>query len=266
MGTGDSGRVTLAWDGAGIFIGTMPDELIVTPELLSAEAPLESAGDEKRRRWFELCLVLLISLSGSFLRSLYIFKNGKDAIPAHQDLNWMAGILHEVICLFLLGYVLSRRRLRFKDLGLRWSLRDLGTGLAVALVSYLVFAVGYIFIHFIYVATFSAAPGGATAIEVFGRPTAMTIPFSLLNPFFEELIVRAYLMTEVKSLTGSWTLSIALSVLVQFSYHLYYGWVTALALSLQFLTFALYYAWKRRATPVIVAHEVFDLLPLIRTW
>src|SRR5438045_123443 len=37
----------------------------------------------------------------------------------------------------------------------------------------------------------------------------------LINPFFEELIVRAYLMTEVKFLTGSATLSIAASVGLQ---------------------------------------------------
>jgi len=58
----------------------------------------------------------------------------------------------------------------------------------------------------------------------------VVIPFSLLNPFFEELIVRAYLMTEIMDLTGSAMLAIATSVLLQASYHLYYGWFGALAL------------------------------------
>jgi membrane protease YdiL (CAAX protease family) len=87
-----------------------------------------------------------------------------------------------------------------------------------------------------------------------------------LNPFFEELIVRAYLMTEVLDLTGSSSLAVALSVAVQFSYHLHYGWVEAISLSFQFLVFALYYALSRRALPVIVAHSLFDISDLVRLW
>ena len=65
----------------------------------------------------------------------------------------------------------------------------------------------------------------------------MAVPYSLLNPFFEELTVRAYLMSEVQDLTGSMNLAAFLSVVVQFSYHLYYGWTGAIALSFQFLIF-----------------------------
>ncbi len=85
-----------------------------------------------------------------------------------------------------------------------------------------------------------------------------------MNPFFEELIVRAYLMTEVRTLTGSWILSAALSVVVQSSYHLYYGWGGAIALSFLFLAFSIYYARTQRATPIIIAHGIFDFLALIR--
>jgi membrane protease YdiL (CAAX protease family) len=84
-----------------------------------------------------------------------------------------------------------------------------------------------------------------------------------LNPFFEELIVRAYLMTEVLDLTGSSTLAVALSVALQFAYHLSYGWAAAISLSFQFLIFALYYAFTRRALPIIVAHSLFDISGLL---
>jgi membrane protease YdiL (CAAX protease family) len=87
-----------------------------------------------------------------------------------------------------------------------------------------------------------------------------------LNPLFEELIVRAYRMTEVIELTGCSTLAVALSVGVQFSYQLYYGWVGATSLSFLFLLFALYDARSRRAPPVIVAHGFFDVYALLRLW
>jgi membrane protease YdiL (CAAX protease family) len=84
-----------------------------------------------------------------------------------------------------------------------------------------------------------------------------------LNPFFEELIVRAYLMTEVLDLTGSPTLAVALSVALQFAYHLSYSWAAAISLSFQFLIFALYYAFTRRALPIVVAHSLFDISGLV---
>jgi membrane protease YdiL (CAAX protease family) len=101
---------------------------------------------------------------------------------------------------------------------------------------------------------------------MFGHTDISAIPFFLVNPFFEELIVRAYLMTEVRALTGSATLAAAISVALQTTYHLYYGWEGALSLAFQFLVFAIYYAKTRKATPVIVAHGAFDLLSLVRLW
>ena len=93
----------------------------------------------------------------------------------------------------------------------------------------------------------------------YSNPSSMIIPFSLLNPFFEELIVRAYLMTEIAGLTGSYALAVAVSIAVQLSYHLYYGWAGVAALFFQFLIFSLYYARWKRALPVIIAHGFFDM-------
>jgi Type II CAAX prenyl endopeptidase Rce1-like len=80
----------------------------------------------------------------------------------------------------------------------------------------------------------------------------------------EDVDVRAYLMTELVGPTGSSALAIAVSVLVQTLYHLYYGWFGAACLAFPFLVFALYCTRYRRALPVIVAHEVWDLISLIR--
>jgi len=167
--------------------------------------------------------------------------------------------------LLLLGYVLSRRALRFRDLGLRWSLRDLGVGLSVAGVSYVAFVQGFRFIQGLHRSMFGAVATSPAAKDFFGRPSLLVaIAFCLLNPFFEELIVRAYLMTEIIELTGSSALAVVLSVAVQFSYHLYYGWTGAVSLCFQFLIFALYYARSRRALPIIMAHGLFDAYGMLR--
>ena len=107
---------------------------------------------------------------------------------------------------------------------------------------------------------------GPTANSLFAHPSVLAIPYTLLNPFVEELIVRAYLMTEVIELTGSSMLAVVFSVGVQFSYHLYYGWFGAISLSSLFLVFALYYKYARRALPVVVAHAFHDVYALSRLW
>jgi membrane protease YdiL (CAAX protease family) len=73
-------------------------------------------------------------------------------------------------------------------------------------------------------------------------------------------------MTEIIDLTGSSSLAIAVSVALQTSYHIYYGWWIALSLALQFLVFAISYALSRRALPIIVAHGLFDLRALVQLW
>jgi membrane protease YdiL (CAAX protease family) len=217
---------------------------------------------EKRRRWFEVGLVLFIAFGSSVLYSLYSLKNGPQNDSPVSTLRWAALIVQEVSTLLLLGYVLSRRALSFGSIGLRWSPKDVGAGTLLALVSYIVYGFGYSFIRTFQHSTLGT---GSTARAVFGHPpVVVAIAFCLLNPFFEELVVRAYLMTEITELTGYTVWAVILSVVVQFSYHLYYGWAGAISLSFQFLVFALYYAYWRRALPVVLAHGFFDVYGMLR--
>jgi len=221
---------------------------------------------EKRQRWFEVCLVLLLACGSFVLNAIYLLKTGPGGMPAISNPRWSVGIVQEAGCLMLVGYVLSRRQLKFADLGLRWSLSDVGVGLLVAVISYVVYGIGSALVQMGSRQIFGHIASSASPNQFFGHPSVMFIPFSLLNPFFEELIIRAYLMTEVAELTGSSALAVVVSVAVQFSYHLYYGWVGALSVSFLFLVFALYYARARKALPVIVAHGIFDIYSLVRLW
>jgi membrane protease YdiL (CAAX protease family) len=59
-------------------------------------------------------------------------------------------------------------------------------------------------------------------------------------------------------------LAVLLSVALQFSYHLYYGWYGAASVSCSFLLFSLYYARTRKALPIVVAHGLIDVYGMIR--
>ena len=107
---------------------------------------------------------------------------------------------------------------------------------------------------------------GYSGKDFFHHAGPMVIPYLLVNAFHEELIVRAYLMTEIITLTGSKTWAVILSIGFQCIYHLYYGWLGALSLAFMFLPFAIYFAITRRSLPIVVAHGLYDLALLPRMW
>jgi len=227
-------------------------------EVLTANSP-----SEKRVRWFELSLVLVISFGGSFLSSLYLMKAGKAGLSMVSEFRWARGFVQEIPCLLLLGYVLSRRRRSFRDIGLRWSFRDIGIGVGLAIVSYLTYMVGAFIVYMVHRAFFPPGSNGISAADMSSHSLAFALPFALINPFFEELIVRAFLMSEIKDLTGSWILAAISSVTVQGSYHLYYGWDGAFSIAFSFLVFSIYFARTRKATPLVVAHGMLDILAVL---
>jgi len=226
---------------------------------------LSAATNTKAGRWFELSLVLFVAFGSSIFNAIAILIYGLTSVaPPPSNLHWVASALHEIGGLCLLGYMLWRRGRRFTDIGLRWSLRDAAVGLVVTFVTYIVYVAGATALNRMHVAMFGTLPQRTPPREIFGHATFAALLFALLNPFFEELTVRAYLMTEVIDLTGSVPLAVLLSTAVQFSYHLYYGWWTALKLAFQFLVMSLYYARWRRALPIILTHGFFDLWGVIR--
>jgi membrane protease YdiL (CAAX protease family) len=244
----------------------MSDFPQATVDAAPALGRTHTPNGEGKQRWFEVCLVLLVACGSSILNSLSTLKNGPNAALYNSSERWLHGILQESIALLLLAYVLSRRNLRFKDLGLRWRLKDVGVGLLVAGISYISYALGSMLVQYVHYAIYGNFAKFLGGRDFFAHPPATVIPFVLLNPFFEELIVRAYLTTEVWQLTGSSALAIFVSVIVQFSYHLYYGWAGAISLSFLFLIFAVYYARTRSILPVIVAHGLFDVYGIARLW
>jgi membrane protease YdiL (CAAX protease family) len=223
-----------------------------------------ASADSKETRWFELALVLFIALGGSIFGAISVLVYGPGVAAPPSNLRWLGNVVHEAGLLLLLGYVLWRGGRRFSDIGFRWSLRDAGVGVIVFVVTYLFYRPAATALYAFHRAIFGTYPHGPRPLELFGHATVAALLFSLLNPFFEELVVRAYLMTEVIELTGSPALAVLLSVAVQFSYHLYYGWWTASILAFQFLVWSLYYSGWRRALPIIVAHGFFDVWGVIR--
>jgi membrane protease YdiL (CAAX protease family) len=247
-----------------LYKSEMSDSPATSDSGVALTTPKRLGAQEKRQRWFEVGLVLLVAFGGSVLSAIFLLVHGPSAAAQHSNVGRLGVILHQTGALLLLGYVLSRRGLRFANLGLRWSLPDLWMGLLVTLVSTAAYRLGISSVQTIHYLVYGIWTTGPTAKDFFGHPTVLSVLVSFLNPFFEELLVRAYLMTEILELTGSSALAVVLSVGVQFSYHLYYGWGGAASLSFFFLALALYYVRSRSALPVVVAHGLLDIFYLFR--
>jgi membrane protease YdiL (CAAX protease family) len=167
--------------------------------------------------------------------------------------------------LLVLWYVLSERGSGWRAIGWTPAWKDLPEGFGLLIVGYLaaippvlVFQAAYhpFAGHYLQAKSLESVLGFGISVS--------SVAFVLINPFFEELIVRAYTMSEVMDLGGSRLLAIVVSVSLQMSYHFYQGVLRSIAIAATFIVFSIYFARTRRIAPIILAHFCFDALALVR--
>ena len=237
--------------------------LPTAPGIATAPAlPQPRTFTERQLRIIELGLVCLLAFGSSLLVSTCDLFHSNSGHTNANAWGWGIHALHEASILALLWYLLLRRGKTFASLGLVWAWRDLGWFVLLKVVTGSAYYVTYMLLHWA-----SAGSTGSLATTttrtsdlLFGGGISfMTIGFAFLNPFYEELIARAYVMTTVKELTNSTTQAIVISTALQTSYHFYQGIPAALSLGMVFLLFSLFYAKTKRLTPVILAHLYDDI-------
>jgi len=231
----------------------------------NATAPLPSVEElsielvDRRKRLIGLVIVLAVAFTSSVVTSVLrvggIHFDYPDALIGYRYFNTL---VHELIALTLLAYVVWQNRQNLATLGavfratdvvygvLLWILADCCYRLAFPTILSLCELLGWHKIPPYY-------PSAKLGLKL------ITYCFVVVNPVFEEIIVRAFLISETLALTGSAAIAILFSVLLQTSYHLYQGVPYALAVGVVFLIFSVYYARTHRIWPVIIAHFIMDL-------
>jgi membrane protease YdiL (CAAX protease family) len=214
-----------------------------------------------------LGLVLWVSFSMPVVGSIYYLLGGTaPTAPVQQNYRLLGALITQATSLMVLWYVMGRQGKTWKDIGWELNFADVPSALKLFLVaSVTTWVVVWIPVQYIYRAYSGQflAPKSLNSVFGFGI-SALSITFICLNPFFEELIVRAYTMSEVMNLGGSRGLAIVISVVAQMSYHLYQGLANGLVLTVLFTVFSIYFARTRRIMPVILVHLCLDLLALVR--
>jgi membrane protease YdiL (CAAX protease family) len=161
--------------------------------------------------------------------------------------------------------VLSHRGKRFREIGLSFAMRlkEIGHSFALFFGAMLGSAILGFVLVLIYVFLGRRWEPSLDKAAVFGTAfNILPLLYVLLNPFHEELLVRAFLISEAEWIYGSTALAVLISVALQTSYHLYQGLPVALSHIPAFLLFSLYFVRTRRILPIILAHLLMDVSAL----
>jgi len=214
------------------------------------------------RRWIDLGLVLLVAFAPAVATSVYHLL-----YPAPHDYTngrLAAGLLQELTALAVFAVLLSRQGRRISDLGFRFHWTALPKGLYLVIASLVTLAfTSYAIRSTWFLATHRVLQERPTPLTFATSSYWLLIPFLILSPFYEEILVRGYLMTEIIELRSSVVLATFVSIALQTSYHLYYGVFGALTVGSGLTVLALYYAKTRDLMPVVVAHLLWDLTALL---
>lgn len=231
-------------------------------------APHSSARfiEAPRRRWIALGVVSFVSF-GHFIASSAYYAAGGTVQPesAQHNLRLVGALISEAASLSVLWYVLSSQGRGWKSIG--WNLKWMDGFQALGLVFGSIIATSILWIplqlsYHLYSGHY-LVPKSLHGLFGFGI-SSLSVAFVCLNPFFEELIVRGYLMSELMSLGINGAAAALISVAVQMSYHLYQGFANGIMLVIIFSIFSIYFRRTGRIAPVILAHFCIDAYALIR--
>ena len=219
--------------------------------------------ENQQKRWLELTIVLSVAFGEIlYFQGLALTQGYIGGVISPRPSQELAGIIAQVTALLVLFYVGSHRNNFRHALGLYFRKQDWIDSLLLLILGYLIFFI----CNALFANVFSALLGGYPywLTSHFELSTSfISFVFLSINPVFEELIVRGYLMREVAYLKKSWPLAILLSTAFQTSYHLYQGLVPMVSWFFVFLLFSVYFAEKKRITPLVLAHAYMDWIPSV---
>ncbi|MFH7024863.1 MAG: CPBP family intramembrane glutamic endopeptidase [Heteroscytonema crispum UTEX LB 1556] len=218
-------------------------------------------------RLIELLLVIAVAFGSKIFDSVCIELTQYQIIQpdaTYAIIRFGSKIISDLAAIFLLVYILFRQGRNLSEIGFSFVWKDLISSILLAITAFIAYSLCWVVTYYAYYfATQNTLHATSKNIEIFKTGiTFLSVAAMLVNPFYEELIVRAYTISEVKYLTNDTNLAIFLSVVIQSTYHLYQGFLSTWLLVPMFIIFSIYYIKCQRIMPVILAHMYFDLIAL----
>ncbi len=226
-------------------------------------------AEERKFRLVDLAMLVLIAFVPDIMISTYMFLSG-DHLSANRPSGFqdIFGSVQNLAMIAFMIYLLARQGRKLSDIGCSFSWSDILIAVGLFGAQYLLVAIVNRVAQYGYYIIIGKLPDiSPRNIEFVTQNRSLWAVLPLvIGSAYEELLVRGYVMSEIKYLWGRWDLAVILSVLLQLSYHTYQGMGALILCFATFLVFALYYAKSRRLTPVIMAHVFVNVFSLVYWW
>jgi membrane protease YdiL (CAAX protease family) len=221
---------------------------------------------EGRLKPIDILLVIGMAILPLIIDSVFIFTSSYPQSTEGRSHSLVMGIITSSLSLGLVAYIMHVRKIPLKLIGLTYTRNDIFYGIILLLITYILYTGAFYVGYFIFGEAFLSQAQPKNIDHISGGFSYLLLIFIIINPFFEEIIVRGFLMGGIMGNEGKLgyrILAILISTIVQLSYHLYQGLVPVALLTTLFLTFSIYFAITRRLAPVLFAHLMYDLFILL---
>jgi membrane protease YdiL (CAAX protease family) len=206
-------------------------------------------------------LIVVFGAFGLFvLSNIVLMFNPIGEVPPIDNAQLNSLIVYELIVLAVLGTFLKMRGWTAERLGMGATVRDTVIGVGLMAIAYAITA-------FVKLVAGHFAPEMLEAALKFERVAGPldlgTVTLvSIINPYFEEVFVCAYVITALKDRRGA-LFAVNTSVALRVLYHLYQGAIGVMTIAPVGLIFAYWYLRSGRLWPLIVAHGLLDFIALM---
>ena len=208
----------------------------------------------------EFTLIMAVAFGWSCLVSILVVLSGFPENACIFDNQALMGtVIMEIVILLLLGWLLQQRGWRLDDFHLRPSLHGSLHGVLLAVLCLAFYYLLTILVSPLFPHAFNSAQQTVVVSPTLSIASIALV--SLINPLFEELFVNAYIVNVLRQRRGFW-FAVNTSTAIRLTYHLYQGIPGILLIVPMGLLFAAYYARRRTLWPLLVAHALWDFLPL----
>jgi membrane protease YdiL (CAAX protease family) len=250
-----------------------------TPGLPTWTAEVPVARGQRARLWWEVAIVLGLSLGQSAVYSIVtIIDRSTQSTPladqtaqvnpsqsSRQVFDFLYQFLDNAFPLFAVALVIfllwQPQRSGFRRIGFDLSRpgRDLGGGLllflAIGVPGILFYALGRVLGLTVQVQ--------ASPLDTYWWTVPILVFAALRAGLQEEVIIVGYLFTRLRQLGwGTWTIIVA-AALLRGSYHLYQGFGPFVGNAIMGVVFGWCYTRWGRVMPLVVAHVIIDIVSFV---
>ena len=215
--------------------------------------------DTKRKeRLIDLLLLLAISSFLSMITAVYSFIS-KANIIQYTNIDFAVRIYYSLLSIGVFFYILKKQNRNISEFGISFKVKDILHSILLIIAIFVSYVIVGLLLR-IFLGNINTSSSNFNLIKV---NSIWIILYILIKPWVEELILKGFLITEIEFLTKNIYIAVFTSVFIQSVANIFQGGISVLYLASILLILSIYFAKTRRIAPVILAHYLFEFIPMI---